>query len=214
MAKQFPIHVVIADDCSLIRFSLSKLLGSYGGYQVDFEAENGKQLINYIKSAAIMPDICILDIGMPEMNGYDTINILKRNWPSIKVLVLSVFCQDYSIRYMLRKGANGFLSKTGAMSVIHDALFSIITKDYYYSDIATKEMFEEAAGISSRVYELSEKQKEVLSFIHLGLSNKDIADKMGIAKSTVEDYRNILCNKLNLKSRSELIHFAIKNELV
>ena len=207
-------RVAIADDSALVRFSLNRLISSFDNFKVDFEASNGKELIDYLHSTVRLPDLIVLDIGMPVMNGYDTINAIKKEWPRIKVLVLSLYSQEYSVNYMVSKGVNGFLSKDGAMSVMGKALNAIITDEYYYSDVAPKELFEKVKSNNSRSFDISGKQKEVLNYIYLGLSNKEIAEKMGIAKSTVEDYRNALCNKLNIKNRSELVSFAIKNELV
>ena len=207
-------RVAIADDSALVRFSLIRLISSFDNFKVDFEASNGKELIDYLYNTLRRPELIVLDIGMPIMNGYETINIIKKEWPRIKVLVLSLYSQEYSVNYMVSKGVNGFLSKDGAMSLMGKALNAIITDEYYYSDVAPKELFEKVKANSARSYDISGKQKEVLHYIYLGLSNKEIAEKMGIAKSTVEDYRNTLCNKLNIKNRSELVSFAIKNELV
>lgn len=206
--------VAIADDSGLVRFSLNRLISSFENYKVDFEASNGKELVDYLRTASRLPDLIVLDIGMPIMNGYEAIAIIKKEYPRIKVLVLSLYSQEYSVNYMLSKGVNGYLSKDGAMSLMGKALHAIATDGYYYSDVAPKEMFDKVRANAARSYDISGKQKEVLHYIYKGLSNKEIAEQMGIAKSTVEDYRNALCNKLNIKNRSELVSFAIKNELV
>ncbi len=208
------VRVAIADDSGLVRFSLNRLISSFENFKVDYEASNGKELVDYLKEASRKPEIVILDIGMPVMNGYETLASIRKDWPHIKILVLSLYSQEYSVNFMISKGANCFLAKDGAMAVMEEALKSVITKGYYYSDVAPKELFEKIKTSPSRLFDISGKQREVLTYIHLGYSSKEIAEKMGIAKSTVEDYRNVLCAKLNLKSRSELITFAIKNELV
>jgi DNA-binding NarL/FixJ family response regulator len=207
-------RVAIADDSALVRFSLNRLISSLENFKVDFEASNGKELIDHLRYTSRLPDLIVLDIGMPVMNGYEVVSAIKKEWPNIKILILSLYSQEYSVNYMVSKGVNGFLSKDGAMSLMGKALNAISTDGYYYSDVAPIELFEKIKGNSSRSFDLSAKQKEVLNYIYHGLSNKEIAEKMGIAKSTVEDYRNALCNKLNIKNRSELVSFAIKNELV
>ena len=207
-------RVVIVDDSNLVRFSLNRLVSSFNNFKVDYEAGNGKELIDYLQTAPRLPEIIILDIGMPVMNGYETINAIKRSWPRVKVLVLSMYCQEYSINYMISKGANGFLPKDGAMALMEPALTAISNIGFYYSSVAPKELFEKVRSAPARLFDISEKQREVLTYIHLGYSNREIAEKMKIAKSTVDEYRNVLCTRLNLRNRSELVTFAIKNELV
>ena len=208
------VRIAIADDSSLTRYSLSKLLTLSGGFSVVVEASNGQELIDKIEANIPLPDICILDIGMPIMDGYKTLAEFKKRWPLLKTLMLSVHCAEYSIINTISLGARGFLSKDGAMSRLHEALLAIYYDGYYYSEIAPKELYDEYTLGRSRQSTITEREKEILEFIVLGYTNKEIAETIGLAKRTIESYRDILCAKLKVNTKAELIMVALKNELV
>lgn len=207
-------HIAIVDDCSLTRFSLRTLISLTPSYTVMVEASNGEELIKYLEKAFTLPDICLLDIGMPIMNGYETLPLLKKRWPSIKVLVVSQFCREYSINYMILKGCNGIVSKDGVTSKLSEAINAIMQNGYYYSDIAPKELYDKIRNHNIKVHQIAAQEKKVLTFICKGLTNKEMAEKIGIEKRTVDAYRDNICLKLNAKTRSALSEIAITNELI
>ncbi len=207
------IQIAIVDDCSLIRFSLRTLISYLPGMKVQFEASNGKELFDKLQTIAQIPDVIILDIGMPMVNGYEAIDEIKKKWSDVKVIILSQYCGEYSVKLMLQKGANAFLSKNGAFHRIKDAIYAVVEHEYYYSEIAPKKLFDTCKKFNNKIHELSPKQKEVLHLIFEGNSNKEIAEKLDISFATVESYRKEICKKLEINKRTELVHFVMQNEI-
>src|SRR5579871_1115264 len=125
-----PMLIAIAEDYALTRFSLRAIITSIPGYKICIEARNGKELIDHVSGSTYLPDILLLDICMPVLNGYDTIKILKKKWPQIKIIVLSQNCGQYSVRYMLQNGAKAFLPKENFNHHIERALTGISEHEY------------------------------------------------------------------------------------
>ncbi|MBD2701813.1 response regulator transcription factor [Spirosoma sp. BT702] len=127
------ISLAIVDNHQLVAQALSKLLARFDEYSVLFEAANGKEMINYVQAGRI-PDIVLLDVNMPEMNGFETATWLKNNVPTTKILALSVNDKVESIIGMLRNGATGYLLKDSRPSAIKAALDDLVEKGYHYTD--------------------------------------------------------------------------------
>lgn len=208
--------VVIADDHTLMRNALARLVSSFDNYNVVFEAGNGEEVIQKLKSNAI-PDIILLDISMPVMDGFETAKWLTKNYPQIKILSLSMQSDEDSIIKMLKLGAKGYLMKNVEPEELNLALDSVLTKDFYLSEIITGKIITGLHKDFSNPLEpliITDKEKEFLRFICTELTYKDIAEKMFVSTRTVEDYRTALFTKLKLKSRVGLAMYAIKNGLV
>jgi two-component system invasion response regulator UvrY len=216
MGAPTKIQVGIVDDHSLLRKALAKLIGSFEGYSVLFEGDNGKDLKTKI-TQYIIPDIVLLDVNMPDMDGYETVRWLHKNYPQIKVLALSMFSDENTIIRMLRLGAKGYILKNIEPEELKLALDSIMKKDFYLSEYISGKIISglhKDLGNPEDPVVLSDKEKEFLRLVCSEMSYKDIADKLFIAPRTVDNYRNALFEKLKVRTRVGLVMFAIKNGLV
>lgn len=134
--NHFKPAVVLVDDHVLLRNGLANLIRSFGEYAVLFEARNGMDLIRQLRPC-FLPEIVLLDINMPEMDGYDTALWLKRNFPEVKILALSMYDTDNSIIRMLKNGAKGYILKDSSPAELKKALDSVVRKGFYYSEMVT-----------------------------------------------------------------------------
>lgn len=217
MAKTIKkIQVAIADDHSLLRNALAKLIGTFEGYTVIFEADNGKDLRNKIMQN-VVPDIVLLDINMPEMDGFETTQWLHKNYPHIRILALSMLSDEKTIIKMFRLGAKGYLLKNTDPGELKQALDSIVDKNVYLSEYVSGKLvmgLHQEAEPTSKEVVLQEKEREFLRWVCSELSYKEIAEKMFLSPRTIDDYRQSLFNKLKVHSRVGLVMYAIKNGVV
>jgi two-component system invasion response regulator UvrY len=209
------IQVAIVDDHNLLRKALAKLISSFENYSVLFEGDSGKEIKSKI-ALQVVPDIILLDVNMPDMDGYETVRWLNKNYPQVKVLALSMFSDETTIIRMLRLGAKGYILKNIEPEELKLALDSIMKKDFYLSDYISGKIISglhKDLGNPDEQIALSEKEKEFLRLVCSELTYKDIADKMYISHRTVDNYRNVLFEKLKVRSRVGLVMYAIKNGL-
>lgn len=206
------IQVVVVDDHTLLRNALAKLIDSFDGFSVFFEAENGEELKAKLKNKLI-PDIILLDVNMPGMNGFETAEWLFANYPQIKVLALSMFSDENTIIRMLKLGAKGYIMKTAEPEELHLALKSVMQKNFYLSEYITGKI---VGGLNRNMDQpddqvmLTDKELEFLKLTCSELSYKEIAERMFVSPRRVEDYRNALFEKLKIRSRVGLVMYAIK----
>lgn len=210
------ITVAIADDHSLLRNALAKLINTFEGYSIIIEADNGKDLRNKILQH-VVPDIVMLDVNMPEMDGFETTQWLHKTYPQVKVLALSMFSDEKTIIKMFRVGAKGYLLKNTDPDELKKALDSLIDKNVYLSEYVSGKLVsglhQDMEGQVKEIV-LNEKEKEFLRWTCTELSYKDIAGQMFVSPRTVDDYRQSLFNKLKVHSRVGLVMYAIKNGIV
>lgn len=213
------ITIALADDHVLLRNGLANLLRDLD-FEVVFEADNGKQFIEKLKTHT-PPQVVLMDINMPVMDGYDTTLWLKKNHPNVKVLALSMYNDENAIIRMLKSGAKGYLLKDSSPSELKAAIHSLVTKGFHYSELVTGTLIHtinhmddpESATIKD-VLGINERELEMLKLICTELTFKEIAEKMQISPRTVDGYRDILLEKLQCKSRIGLVIFAIKNGII
>ena len=209
------IQVAIVDDHNLLRKALAKLISSFDNYSVLFEGDSGREIKNKI-GQHIVPDIILLDVNMPDMDGYETVRWLHKNHPQVKVLALSMFSDENTIIRMLRLGAKGYILKNIEPEELKLALDSIMKKDFYLSDYISGKIISglhKDLGNPDDEVLLSDKEKEFLRLVCSELTYKDIADKMFVSHRTVDNYRNTLFDKLKVRSRVGLVMYAIKHGL-
>jgi DNA-binding NarL/FixJ family response regulator len=217
MAKTLrKITVAIADDHSLLRNALANLVNTFDGYQVVIEADNGRDLRTQIGAKGI-PEIVMLDVNMPEMDGFEATQWLYKNYPQIKVLALSMLSDERTIIRMFRLGAKGYLLKNTDPEELKRALDSLMNKDVYLSEYVSNKL---VAGLHHNADQpdkelvLNEREREFLRWSCSELSYREIAEKMFVSPRTVDDYRQSLFNKLKVHSRVGLVMYAIKSGLV
>ena len=178
------------------------------------KAGNGRELIELLAKANPMPEICILDIQMPEMNGYETMEYIRQHWPDLKVLALSMLEDEFAIIRMLKLGACGYLSKASDLDELQKALIYIHERGYYSSEFIASNYLRSIKQNSPAAINITDRQMEFLKYCCTELSMKEIADKMSISTSTALSYRNALCDKLGLTTRQGLAIYAIKSGIV
>jgi DNA-binding NarL/FixJ family response regulator len=198
--------IVIVDDHILIAKALQGIIDNFKDFEVIYVCENGKDLIQKLESNNKIPDILLLDISMPIMDGFETVTWLTEHHPEVKVMALSMQGEEKSVIKMVSNGAKGYLLKNAHPIELENAL----TK-FFYPDWASKIIFSSLNKTKDTEIKISEREKEFLKYTVTELNYKEIADKMFCSPRTVESYRDQLCEKLELKTRVGLAVFAIKN---
>jgi two-component system, NarL family, invasion response regulator UvrY len=211
-------NIVLTDDHVLLRNGLAELVAKLG-HTILFEADNGQDFINKLDTQNL-PDIVLLDINMPEMDGFETSQWLKQNHPQVKVLALSMYNNEASIIRMLKCGAKGYILKDSEPWELKLAIESLATKGYYYSDLVSGKLINAINKIDddgndvNTVNNLGEREIEFLKHICTEYTYKEIADKLCVSPRTVDGYREHLFEKLKIKTRVGLVMYAIKNGIV
>jgi len=215
MLKQPNYSIVVVDDHLLIAKAIAGVIEGFEKYEVLYEVENGKALIEKFKVSKNIPDIVLMDITMPVMDGFETTKWLKENHPEVLVLALSMQNDDMSLIKMIKAGAKGYLLKNIHPTELEKALDSLVQKGYYYPDWAASKVFatiaEEDGSKRSVKSSFTEKETEFLKYCCTELTYKEIAEKMYCSPRTVEGYRDSLFEKLDLKTRVGLAMYAIKS---
>lgn len=208
--------IALVDDHVLLRNGLASLLQGCG-YKV-MEADNGKHFIETLKENAL-PQLVLMDINMPLMDGYKTTAWLKNNHPSVKVLALSMFDNEEAIIKMIRSGAKGYLLKDTHPEELEKAIDTVLKKGFYHSELISGKLIQaishsnESSDKNDRI-QLNEKEIEFLKWVCTDYSYKEIAEKMKVSPRTIDDYRDNLQEKLECKGRIGIVLWAIKNGYV
>ncbi|HEX2628640.1 MAG TPA: response regulator transcription factor [Chitinophagaceae bacterium] len=210
--------VALVDDHVLLRNGLASLVTNLG-YQVLFEANHGDDFIANMKKQGI-PDLVLMDINMPVKDGYETTLWLKKNHPGVLVLALSMYDDESAIIRMLKSGARGYIMKDSEPAELRAALEAIIQKGFYYSEMVTGRLvrtisdMDEEGNVSKNPFSLSDREIEFLKLACTEMTYKEIADKMNLSPRTIDGYRDSLFEKLDIKTRTGLVIYAIRNGIV
>jgi two-component system, NarL family, invasion response regulator UvrY len=209
--------IALADDHVLLRKGLVSLVQNLG-YNVILEVDNGQELIDKLQTG-IMPDLVLMDINMPVKDGYDATRWIKDNKPEIKVLALSMYDDENAIMKMLRCGARGYILKDSEPSELRSALDAVVSKGYYYSELVTGKLIHsinhaDDEGAIGNAAKLNEREIEFLKLACSEMTYKEIASQMHLSPRTIDGYRDALFEKLDIKTRTGLAIYAIKNGVV
>jgi len=212
--KKSYIKVALADDHILLRNALASLIDSFGDCRVIQQASNGVDLIEQINNS-IAPDVAILDLNMPQMGGLETATWLQINHPKVHVLMLTMYDSELALIRLLQSGVKGFLKKDIHPSELKFAIHSVMLSGYYYSNHTTGKLInlfrnDENSLTLERVM-LTEQELLFLKFACSEMTYKEIALKMSLNPRTVDNLRDVLFNKLDVKSRVGLAMFAIRH---
>jgi len=204
--------VVIVEDHTLLSQAIGSIVDSFDKFKVLYLCANGRELTTKFSSAKNIPDIVLMDINMPLMNGIETTQWLKENHPKVNVLALSVEDDEITIMKMLRAGAKGYLLKDVEKSILEKALLEVIKNGFYHTRNISNLLMKSIAGEQG---EIQFKEKE-LTFMKLActeMTYKEIAEKMFVSPKTIDGYRDSLFEKLEIKNRIGLAMYAIKNKI-
>ena len=210
--------IFLIDDHVLLRDALATLINNFDECEVVAVASEGEELIKLLHSG-IKPDIVILDLNMPGMDGYATAEWLKKNRPEIKILILTMYDSEVALIRLLQTGVRGFLKKDIHPNDLKIAIFSVAEDGYYYSHSATGKLaaFFYRNDESQMRFEksiLNEKEIEFLKLASTELTYKEIAGKLNLTPRNIDVYRDTLFEKLDVKSRVGLALYAVKNGIV
>ena len=213
------IRVMIADDHQLFRTGIVAVLKEIKGITVIDEAENGKELL--MKLAYDQPDIILMDIKMPQMDGIEATEIVISKYPDVKVIMLTMHDDEQFITHMVNLGAHGYLLKNSDVRELELAIHKVMQQGYYFNDKISEVLLTSLIGKKSKLgkkqgkeLNFSKREQEVLQLICDGYTNSQIAEKLFLSTRTVEGYRYKLCDKVGVKNTAGLVKYAIKNGLV
>ena len=207
--------IVLTDDEALFRKGLSRILSDCDGYEVIFEASSGIDLLDKLKAETVHPHVILLDMQMPEMDGVDTLKALQKQYPKIKVIILTSHYNATLIVRMLELGASAFMAKNTDPDKVIETIQNVIDKGFHYNDFTVKLLRERMRVGKPKKKEiidkLTKREKEILLLICDQHTNKEIADKLYISPRTVDGHRNKMLEKTLSKNTVGLIIYAIEN---
>ncbi|MBL7759466.1 MAG: response regulator transcription factor [Sediminibacterium sp.] len=211
--------VALVDDHELLRSGLAGLINSFPEFKVVFEAGNGKEFIEKVDMQH-PPEIVLLDITMPVMDGYETALWIKNKLPDTKVLVLSMLSNDMAIIRMLRNGVKGYILKESKPEIFKQALDSVKNNDFYVNELVRNKLInyvtneEGSSDNTSTLLNITEGEAQFLRWLCLDKSYKEIAQEMFVSVRTIDSHRDNLFKKLEINTRVGLVVFAIKHGIV
>ncbi|WP_268846337.1 response regulator transcription factor [Flavobacterium aestivum] len=207
------IKIIIVDDHVLFSESLSYLVGSFKEFEVIGNYGNGREFISALSEETLMPNVILLDINMPIMNGVETMKWIKENHPNLKVIVLSVNDDENTIMKMMADGVKGYLLKDTSPNQFREALLEVYNKGFYYSERISSCLINELRNGHNRVF-LKEREVEFIKLACTEKTYNEIAVEMHLSPKTVDGYRENLFQKLEIKTRIGLVLYAMKNKIV
>lgn len=213
-----PIKILIADDHTIVRQGLARLLEDHVEFKVIGEAVNGNMAIE--KSLSLKPDVVIMDIAMPLLNGIEAARRIRRQLPHIKIIILSMYAHEHYIHELLEAGISGYLLKESSGRDIIDAIQAAMKGETFLSPPISKVLVDRYLSLrksspkEERFNQLSNREREIFQLIAEGHSTKKITQMLCISTSTVKTHRQKIMEKLEVDSPAQLIHYAISLGLV
>jgi DNA-binding NarL/FixJ family response regulator len=214
------IRIALADDQVLFRQGIAALINSEAGLSLVMEADNGQDFLDKLQTIELLPDILLMDMEMPGMDGMALNEALHQRYPSIKVIVLSVHDSERLMARMIQAGACGYLFKNCNKDELMNAIHNVFNNGFYITPAVLKAIQSPAANgkgtitnIQSVAIELSQREKEVLCLICEEYSNAEIAEKLFISVRTVDGHRNNLLAKTGCHNTAGLVLFAVKHRI-
>jgi len=207
--------IIIVDDHTLFRNGLRILLNNLENYRVIGEAANGRQFLNLLETE--VPDLVLLDINMPVMDGIEAATIAHEKYPDLKIITLSMYGEEDYYYKMVNAGVKGFVLKNSDIKEVKTALDVVYDGGSFFSSELLQNLvnsLKSSAKSKETHNELSEREMEILILICQGLSNQEIGDKLFISKRTVDKHRANILEKSDSKNTAQLVVYAIKNRLV
>ena len=215
------IKLALCDDQVLFLRGLKFLFQEFDNIDVIIEATGGKELLEKLKDN--LPDVILMDVKMPEMDGVEATRLVKEQYPSIKIILLSMYDDERLIHHVIENGANGYLLKNEEPQVVKEAIESVMAKDFYFNDYVSRALMTgmqtrgrkktTAELIAGTATKLSAREMEVLQLVCEEKTTAEIAKELFISVRTVEGHRKNLIDKTGVRNTAGLVIFAIKNNL-
>ncbi|GAB3757045.1 response regulator transcription factor [Spirosoma pomorum] len=217
------IRLGLCDDHNLFRVGMSSILNQVYDFELILEASNGKELIDRISRKT--PDVLLLDLQMPVMDGTATADYLRDNFPLVKIIVLTMHDEDRMVLHLLEKGVSGYLLKDAEEGEVEKAIRKVMDEGVYLNEFVSKVMLRKMTnknkvkplasnGLYNSKILLSEREKEVLTLLCEGLSTNEISEKIFLSPRTVEGHRLRILEKTGTKNTAGMVAFAFRNNLV
>jgi DNA-binding NarL/FixJ family response regulator len=209
------INVLLADDHNIVRAGLRRIVEESGDIQVVAEASDGRQAIRQIRK--IPPDVAVIDISMPDLDGLEVIRVISAEFPKLPLLILTMHAEHQYVIRAIEAGPKGYITKQSAPEQLVQAIRKLNNGDHFISSEAAEALAQKVdrgKSLKSLVDTLSIRELQVLRYLALGKTNREIAAIYNISIKMVDTYRSILLKKLNLRNNAELSRFAIQNHLI
>jgi DNA-binding NarL/FixJ family response regulator len=210
-----PLRILVADDHQVVRTGLRTLLESKAGWQVCAEAANGREAVE--KAGDLQPDVAVLDIGMPLLNGVEATRQIRKVSPRTEILILTMHDSEHMIQGVLDAGAHGYILKDDADRNLLAAVESLRRHKPYLSSrvsVPATSVQSDADGTERPPRRLTPREREIVQLLAEGKSNKEIATYLNISVKTAETHRANIMLKMNFHSVTELVRYAIKNKII
>lgn len=207
------IRLAITDDHALIREGLIRIISYEKDLEIVIESDSGEDLIKKLEK--VTPEIILLDINMDKLDGVETLKIVKKRWPQIKIVILTVEKQKRKIKEVLKLGADGYVLKESAGGEITSAIRTVVGGEKYIDKSLMQTMFMEAmvGKKGSELDELSDRELNVLIMLSQGMKNKEIADNLYLSEKTVKNYVTSIFRKINVEDRVHAAIYALENNV-
>ena len=212
------LRIVLGDDHTLLRQGLRKILEERRDWEVVAEAGDGREAVRQI--VAMRPDVAILDIGMPLLNGIDATRQVVRRLPECRILILSMHANEAYIIQALKAGAKGYMLKDSADTDLIRGVSSVAAGTSFFSPAVAKVMLDDYVrhlaekGIVDRYDSLSEREREIFQLVAEGRSNKEVAELLSVSPATVETHRAHILHKLDVHNTAELVLYAVRRGVI
>ncbi len=217
----FPIKVAITDDQVLFRRGMASIINTFENMSIVLEADNGLILLNALQTVEKLPDVVLLDLSMPELNGIETTKILHAKYPSVKIIILSVYGEDRFVTHLMELGVNAYLFKNVEPEEVERAIHTVIEKDFYFNEAFLNAMKNRLSNKKQRILltdnipsTLTAREVDVLKLICKQKTAQEIADQLFISVRTVDGHRNNLLEKTGVRNSAGLVLFAIKHRII
>ncbi|GEN44480.1 response regulator [Alkalibacillus haloalkaliphilus] len=210
------INILLAEDQTMVRQGLKVMVESDPEIRVTGEANHGKEAIELCEKQLF--DIAVLDIRMPEMDGIDTARVIRSRWPMMKILMLTTFDDDHYVMESLKLGVNGYMLKNGDTDSLIRSIKSALSGGLTIEDQVAAKVVPTLVNDQSKLEKVDEqitpRERAILKCIGEGLSNREIADQLGLSVGTVKNNTSTILDKLDLRDRTQLAIYAIRHNLV